>query len=107
MTQLALCLTHRATGFEGLGDLVIQLNTICNDNKGPVAGNLAEDFLSIENHRKAFPRSLRLPEYTASSMALLPCTERGSNCVVHTKKLVVLSQHFDQPSFVLGKDREV
>ena len=65
----ALGFAHRAHHFEGLRDLVIQLDPVGHDDERPVALDMPQDLLREEDHRQALPRSLGVPKDTATSMA--------------------------------------
>ena len=53
MADLTFSLVHCAACLEGLGDLDIQLDSVCSDHEGPVARHLPQDLLSEEHHREA------------------------------------------------------
>ena len=80
---IAFGLAHRAHGLEGLGNLLVQLGAVGDHHKGPVAHQLAQHLLGIKHHRKAFAAALRLPEHTATPVALLARHQHGGNGVVH------------------------
>jgi hypothetical protein len=68
MTPIALRLTDSAACLKCFCDLIVKFSSIGDDYEGPIAGNLSEDLLGKEDHRKAFAGALRLPEDASSSM---------------------------------------
>ena len=78
----ALVLAHRAHGFEGLRDLVIQLDPVGHDDERPVALNVPQDLLCQENHGQALARTLGVPKDAAAPVTggIEPPAGRGSLC---------------------------
>ena len=99
--------TDRADGAERLGDLHIQLDTVGDHDKAPVAGHFAHDLLGEKHHRIAFAAALGLPEHAGAAVAPLAGLQHRSDGVVDAKELVVLPQDFDQPFLLLGEKGEV
>ena len=54
-----------------LVDLVVQLLPVRDDQKGPVAGQLAQHLLGEEDHRVAFAAALGMPEDAQPALVLL------------------------------------
>src|SRR5574337_931148 len=101
MALVTFRLADRTAGFEGLGDLVVQLDAIGHDYECPVAGNLPKDLLREEHHGETLARALRLPEYAAPSVPLFTRFQRCGDGIIHAEELMILPQHFHQPVLVL------
>ena len=104
---VALGLTHRAGGLEGLGDLIVQFHAVGDDDKGPVAGQLAQHLLREEHHRETLAAALRLPEHAAAPVTQRARVEHRGDGVVDAEVLVVLADDLHQPGLVFGEQREV
>ena len=107
MALFTLGLAHRANVFERLGDLIVELYSVGDDHKGPVAGQLAQDLLRKEHHREALAAPLCLPEYTTATVAEIAGLEHRSNGVVDAEELVVLTKDLYKPSFVFREQSEI
>src|SRR5205809_6829291 len=94
-------IAHRAAGGKGLGDLIVQIDTVRHDYEGPVARYFAQDLLRKENHCKALARSLRLPENSTAPVPCRPCNQCRPDRIVHPKVLVILSNGLHQTALVL------
>src|SRR5689334_18336204 len=62
---------YGSDSLERLRDLLVEFDTIGNDDERPVARSLAEDFLREEDHREALAATLSLPKYAAAAMTKL------------------------------------
>jgi len=95
-----------------LVDLIVEIIAVGDDYKRPIARQLAQNLLREENHREAFPASLRVPEDTqaASSRTLSPSpspmlrtlspspSPNGRGEIVHHVIRISLNALFPSPS---------
>ena len=107
VADLALSLAHRTAGFEGRGDLLVQLHTIRHDDEGPIARHGAQDLLGVEDHGETLAAALRLPEDTTASVAFRARLQTGGDGIVHAEELMVLPHDLHQPGLVLGEENKV
>src|SRR6266478_1166670 len=77
--------THRATGGEGPGNLIVEFNPVGDDDKRPISRHLSQDLLGEENHRETLAAALRLPEHAAATVPRLASLERGSKRIVNAE----------------------
>ena len=109
---------RRAGRLESLGDLIVQLLAVGDDDEGGTAQHLAQHLLGEEHHRQALARALRMPEH---AQPFSPLSPRGRGAggegspqlhqprdgLVHAQELVVLGGLLDQPALALLEHREV
>ena len=74
-------------------DLAVQILAVGNDHKAEIALDFAEDLTSVEDHREAFARALRVPEHPQLAL-VFAALEKTLIGVVDTDKLMVLGDNF-------------
>ena len=60
-----------------------------------------------EDHGQTLAAPLGLPEYAAPAVPLPAGLQRCGDRIVHSEKLMVLTEDLDGPGFLLGEQREV
>ncbi len=72
MPLLAFAFARRAGRLERLGNLVVKLNAVSHNHKGPVAMVFAQNLLREKDHREALAAARRLPEDSTAAVTLFP-----------------------------------
>lgn len=60
--RMSLLFSDYAGAGKGLVDLLVEFLSVRDDDKGPVAGSLAQDLVLEKDHGHAFPPSLGVPK---------------------------------------------
>src|SRR3989442_1139320 len=99
-------LRHSPDAGERLVDLVIEIVAVSHNHKGPVSRDLAQYFLSEEDHRETFTAALSMPENAQPSLVLANGVDSFKR-TIHAKILVVLRDNLPDIAACVAEQRKI